>query len=243
MRPLFIFNVLISVIALVSCNKEKKSTALDTGNIQKYYYPDGKLYMEIEVINDSIPHGLSKEYFKNGQLFQEIQYSKGLKHGLYKRYYEDGKVSLEVQYDNGRRHGIEKKYRKDGKLAYEAPYYQDHPTIGLKEYYTDGTLVNKFPSIEITEEDRLFQDMRFSLVISLTENYDVEFYEGSLTDGYIGKDCELVYETSPSKGKIDYSLGPGEFLMKKLNIIAKIKTDLGNYYITQKTYNLAVQNR
>jgi hypothetical protein len=242
MRVFFIFNVLISVIALISCNNDKSSSSREAGNIQKYYYPDGKLYMEIEVINDSIPHGISKEYFKSGQLFQEIQYSKGQKHGFFKRYYEDGKLSLEVQYDSGRRHGVEKKFRKDGTIAYEAPYHRDHPAIGLKEYYTDGTPV-KNPSIHIEEENQLF-NFRYSLLLSITSDYKVDFYEGVLSEGkYIGSHCEEVYMISSTKGRLDYNIGPGDFLMKKLNIVAKVKTDLGNYYIAQRAYNLAIENR
>jgi hypothetical protein len=32
-------------------------------------------------------------------------------------------------------------------------------------------------------------------------------------------------------------------VMETVNIIAKVKTELGNYYITQITYNVAAENR
>jgi hypothetical protein len=49
--------------------------------------------------------------------------------------------------------------------------------------------------------------------------------------------------TEKGVGKLYYMLPPGGFVMEKLNIIAKVKTDLNNYYITQLSYNLAVENR
>jgi antitoxin component YwqK of YwqJK toxin-antitoxin module len=231
--------VMLSIAALISCSKDNATSDKDD-HIQKYYYPDGSLYMEIEVKNDSIPHGLSKEYFKGGQIFQEIHYVDGKRDGAFTRYYENGTLSMECTYAGGKRHGIEKKYRKDGSVAYEAPYYFDQPMIGLKEYYTDGTLVRNYPEIVVNESTTMNGS---TLLISLSNPAKVEFYVCELVDDkYLSADCPAVEMDEKGMGKIEYHRDPlenglqSEFT-RDITIVAKVKTDLGNSYITRKTYS------
>lgn len=239
---LILLTAMTFAVVLISCEpKTKTADPVETG-VKKYYYPDGPLYMEVH-LQDTVPHGVTTEYFRNGKVYQSTEYVLGEKHGMFKRYYEDGVLALETPYDSGKRHGIEKKYRKDGTVAYEAPYFQDQPTTGLREYYTNGQPVEKYGSIVIEEENRPL-DARFSLVVSFSGAYKAEFYAGKLTDGkYIGKDCERLYVIRDGVARVDYNVGLGDFLMDDINIIAKVKTDLGNYFITQRRYNIAIDNR
>jgi antitoxin component YwqK of YwqJK toxin-antitoxin module len=244
MRLLLAFVSLI--ILMISCaSRETATTSAEEDGLKKYFYADGKtLYMEVPYEN-GVPHGSSKQYFKDGQLFEQMTYVKGVKHGLTLKYYEDGKLSQETPYDSGRVHGIQKKYRKDGGLAYEAPYHYDKPCVGLKEYYTSGREVNKYPAIVIREENRILNDNRFSLHISLSENITrVEFFKGKLTnEKYVGNEVESIWAEKPGVARLDYFLPPGSFVMEEINIIARYKTELGNYKILQKKYNLAQENR
>lgn len=234
--------VMLVCIMFVSCGEKKSEAPAEQPGVRKYYYPDGPVYMEVHM-KDTIPHGPTTEYFRDGKIYQLTEYAMGKKHGVSKRYHEDGTLAFECSYDSGRRHGVEKKYRKDGTLAYEAPYIKDQPAVGLKEYYTSGDLVTKYGSIVVKEENKMF-DYRFSLLISLSEDLNVEFYAGKLTDGkYIGDDCRPLYEVSDGVSRVDYNVGPGQFLMDDINIIAKIKTDLNNYKIIQRYYAIAVDNR
>ncbi len=238
MSRLLVFNLAFGLaVTILSCagKPDKKEEA----GIQKYYYPDGSLYMEVEV-QDTIAHGKSMEYFRSGKLYQESVYVRGLKHGPFRRYYEDGKLALECDYDSGRRHGVEKKYRKNGTLAYEAPYYHDRPAVGLKEYNPDGKLFSDYPSIVIDERK---DGNRSSVLISLTKPHKVDFFVCDLTDGlYIGEDCVPVKRQADGIGLIDYkstqSIGDleVEYKLADINIVAKVKTDLGNYFICQRRY-------
>jgi hypothetical protein len=225
-------------VAIFSCGGRSDEDREEQG-LRKYYYPDGSLYMEIEV-EDTIAHGKSKEYYRSGNLYQESTYVNGMKHGAFKRYYENGKIALECVYDSGRRHGVEKKYRKDGTLAYEAPYYYDRPTVGLKEYYPDGKLFNDYPSIVFQERK---DGNRSSLLISLSKPHKVNFFVCELTDAlYIGEDCVPVKTDVDGVGLIDYtgsqSIGDSEiqYQLADINIVAKVKTDLGNHFICQRKY-------
>ena len=89
--------VLVAALA-ISCGKPAEKSTASSGKlngVQKYYYPDGALYMEV-TFKDSVPDGPSRQYFKNGQVFEESNYVNGVRHGLMKTFYEDGKVSAET---------------------------------------------------------------------------------------------------------------------------------------------------
>lgn len=244
MEKIFLLLLGAGFSLLFSCTQPaEKAGSGKLNGVQKYYYPDGSLYLEVNY-RDSLPHGTFRQYFKNGKLFEETEYVNGVKHGISKIFHESGIVSSETPYDSGRIHGVKKKYRKDGQLSYEAPYYYDNPCVGLKEYYLSGRRVDKYPTIVVEPENNLLRDNMYILNISLSDKSTmVEFYKGSLTEGkYIGKNAQPL---SSGNGicRLFYALPPGGFVMEKLNIIAKAKTDLNNYYITQLQYNLAAENR
>jgi hypothetical protein len=236
--------VLVIMVLILGCAKEEQRK--NEGKLQglhKFYFPDGSLYLEINY-QDSLPHGLTKRYFKSGQLLEETEYRHGIQHGITKTYYETGKLSSITPYDSGRIHGIKKKYRKDGSPAYEAPYYYDQPCVGLTELFLSGRPVDNYPKIVVTPKDDLLRSNMFTLEFTLSnKSKSVEYYRGTLTDGkYIGSSAKEIY-VSKGVGKLFYVVPPGGFEMEEMNIIAKVKTDLGNYYITQTRYNLAIENR
>jgi hypothetical protein len=243
MKGLFPLVVLLVVITF-SCEQKKNlpTTSAKLQGLHQYFYPTGELYLEVNY-QDSLPHGASKQYFKNGQLFEETQYVRGERHGISKKFFDNGQMSSENYYDSGRLHGVQKKYRRDGKPAYEAPYYYGKPCVGLKEYFVSGNPVNNYPSIVIKPEDRMLKESMYILNISLSDKSNlVEFYKGTLTEGkYIDRDA-MELPTAKGVARLYYVLPPGAFAMEKLNIIAKIKTDLNNFYVTQVSYNLAVEN-
>jgi hypothetical protein len=241
-EPLIFFLFCVSV--LFSCTqKDTHQSSGKLNGLHKFYYPDGTLYLEINY-RDSVPDGTFKQYFKTGILFEESEYLRGIKHGRSRKFHPNGRLSTETPYDSGRIHGTQKKYRGDGQIAFEAPYYYDQPCTGLKEFYLSGRMVDKYPAIKIKAEDHLLRNSQYILRVLLSDKTQrVEFYQGHLIDGkYIGKDAELIH-TENGVGTLSYMLPPGGFVMEKLNIIAKAKTDLNNYYITQLSYNLAIENR
>lgn len=235
----------LSLLAAFSCDQSKDSPTRPSGKLngmQKFYYPDGELYLEGS-FKDSIPQGLFKQYFKNGQLFEEAPYENGVLHGTLRRYFENGKLSMEIPYDSGKVHGVKKKFRKDGTIAYEAPFFLDQPCVGLKEYFLSGKVVDNYPKILVTEENQTLKENRFSLRLKMSKPGKVSWYTGSLTNGkYIGKDAEAVYTERDGSGRIDFLLPPGAVIMESVNTIAKYKTDLGNFHITQQKYNVGVEN-
>lgn len=243
MKARVVLFFMITVFALGCTKEEQQKNEGKLQGLHKFYFPDGSIYLEINY-KDSLPHGVAKRYFKSGQLLEETEYRNGIQHGITKTYYENGILSSITPYDSGRIHGVKKKYRKDGTPAYEAPYYYDHPCVGLTELFLSGRPVDNYPTIVITPKDEMLRSNLFTLEFTLSDKSKlVEYYKGQLTDGkYIGSSAKEIY-VSNGVGKLIYVIPPGAFEMEQLNIIAKVKTDLGNYYITQKNYNLAIENR
>jgi antitoxin component YwqK of YwqJK toxin-antitoxin module len=50
----------------------------------------------------SQPDGPTKEYYENGKLKSEGNFSKGLPHGIQTEYFENGDVKSKIRYENGR---------------------------------------------------------------------------------------------------------------------------------------------
>lgn len=242
--------LLISGVIFSSCDiktkNKKNGSAVDSlNNVVKTKYANGKTKVEIPYKNGR-KNGKAMEFYETGKLFQAIDYVNGKKHGFAKRYYETGSLYQETPYDSNRIHGIQKKYRQDGKLSAEMPYSKGNVCSGVKEYTLDGALKKKYPTIVIREVDNILAHAEYKLVLNMSEKVkDVTYFEGKLTDGKcLGDDAKEICCTD-QLGEVDISffVGPGQFLMKEINIIAKVKTIQGNYYLTQRKYNVAVENR
>jgi antitoxin component YwqK of YwqJK toxin-antitoxin module len=248
----------VILLPLSSCEKfssSKRSAADDSlamtvpgdpqnTNIRRTYYPDGKIHKEI-VTNNGTKSGISKEYYKNGKVFQEVNYVANLREGIARRYFDTGVLSQETPYKNDKMHGVQKKYRRSGKLMAEVPYFEGHRCIGLKEFTTEGVVKVRYPTIEITPINTILKDGNFILEVRMSDDSKgVEYYTGELVDGkYIKEEMNTVFDKKDGVARIYYSVPKGDFRMEKVNVIAKVKTAQSNYYITQKSYHLAVENR
>ncbi len=241
--------IAVSGLLFSSCNFSTNtgSSSVDSvNNVLKTKYSNGAPRAEIPYKNGK-RNGKATEFYLTGKVFQETDYVNGMKHGFARKYYEDGVLLQETPYDSNRVNGIQKKYRKDGMLASEAPYFHGAECIGLKEYYLNGTLKEEYPTINIHPEDYLYSQEEYRLVLTMSEKVkDVTYYEGELTDDkYIGgKAKKLTFsEDQPGRARLSFFVRQGESLKKIVNIIARFKTVQGNYYITQRKYNLSIRHR
>lgn len=237
--------ILAITLLIISCDSTPDSDKKEkiTDGIVKQYRKDGTLKAEIGV-KDGQRHGLSKTYYKNKKLHQEINYINNKKHGIAKTYHKNGKIYQETLYDSGIIHGVRKKYRENGKLWAEIPFHKGKEAAGLKEYLLDGSLKRKYPKIVIMEKNEIIAKNKVTLEATLSDNSKkVEFYTGTLDDGkFFGVNAGKIYSQKNGKAEIVFNVLPGMFIMKEINIIAKVTTVMGNSYITQKSYNLAVEN-
>jgi hypothetical protein len=225
---------------MLSCHQrldEKIVIGGITNGLEKHYFHDGKIYLEINY-KDGFPHGQVRRYYRKGNVLEENTYARGKLEGLTRTFHENGRLSRQTYYRQGEIDGVQKKYRRDGTLAFEAPYHMGNPCVGLKEYYLSGNPVKNYPTIEMFAKDEMLKDDWYTLYISLSDkSKSVTFYKGELTDGrYIGEDAEMIW-TEDGVAKLYFFLPRNGKEQKTVNIIAKAKTDLGNFYITQAQFS------
>jgi hypothetical protein len=244
--------VLVVAVALTSCildlkkesgsssSSEKKSGKKN--GLIKTYYDNGAIRAEVSY-KDGKKNGIARDYYKNGKIHIEIPYVNGIKHGTSKMFYETGQLFRTTEYDSGRMHGWQKKYREDGMLSAEIPYNKDQQCMGLKEYLKDGSLKTNYPTIIITPVNTILKDNKYILRISMSDKKPAQFYVGKLEGGCLYDLMDNILMTSSTTGELPFYVPPRTFIMEELNIIARVKTIQGNEYITQRKYNVAVENR
>jgi hypothetical protein len=212
--------------------------------ISRDYRSDGTLENEIHY-EQNRKHGPARSYYSDGKTVRnEILYVNGYKQGTAKWFYESGKIYRETPYDKNMIQGIRKSYYEDGRLQAETPYLSDQPGTGLKEYTRDGKLKEIKKAIRIREQDRISIDGSFILLLDISDGTkNVNFYQGNLMQGQYWNDQLTPVPTEKGRGEIHFYVAKGTFKMETLNIVARIKTSLGNPLILQKQYNLAVENK
>ncbi|MBL7872364.1 MAG: hypothetical protein JNM78_12180 [Cyclobacteriaceae bacterium] len=245
--------VIIALLALLcfSCipgkkeKEDKKDTSKEGAKIIRSTYSNGKPKAEIPY-KDGKKNGLSKSFDKEGKISLELPYLNDKREGQSKKYYEGGKQLYQTtEYKDDLMHGIQTKYRENGDVLSEAQYENNFPCLNLKEYYKDNTLKKEYPKIIVTPIDKLESHGVYQLQISMSEKVrKVKYYTGKLTpSGCIsGELYNILLNEQAKTGQLSYNLGPGGFVMEELNIIAVVETIYGNSYITQRKYNLAIDN-
>lgn len=232
--------LVVSSCDLISGKKKEKPPQ---DNVVRTYNKQKQLISEVPM-KDKKRHGLAKTYFSNGKVSLELPYVEDKREGISRRYYETGLLFQETDYKNDQMHGTQKKYDASGLIS-EARYEFGEPCIGLMEY-TKGVKRTDYPTLIIRTTDLIRENGTYSLELSVTEGAKrVIYYEGKLTaTGCLG-DNSLQRVPSGSKkntGVLKIYLLPGQFLMKELNFIAAVTTMKGNTYLTQKKFNLAIDN-
>lgn len=225
-------------------NIKKKRTATKDGIVTSRY-ANGKPRAEI-TFKDGKRSGLSKSYDRNGDILLELPYIDDKRNGQSKKYYGGGKQLFQTtEYKDDRMHGLQIKYRHDGKVMSEARYENDFPCVGLKQYLTDNTLKKSYPKIVFTPIDQLETQGVYTLKVSMSEKIKaVKYYTGKLSpSGCLSDNLYYILQDQKSKtGELKYNLPPGGFMMEEVNVIAAVETLQGNTYVTQRVFNLAIDN-
>lgn len=240
---------IIFCISLFSCEnfswlpKDKKKVAGKkekvVNGLDKKYYPNGKLYAEIEK-KDGVRHGLSKSYYRSGALYLELTYALGQKEGASKVYWESGKLRRTTPYKNGGKHGVRKSYFTNGQLSSTITYNNDHPSTDLKEYFLSGSEVSQYPVLKYDIIDQLNTDDTFTIKFYFTKgNEGAEFFAGELVDGKFFDENLL---TPIPDGAMSIILEKGYFINKKILIVGRVKTKKHNPYIRTLVYDLAIEH-
>lgn len=159
--------------------------------VLKEYSEDGKLSREI--IYEKGKAIFQREYFENGNLFQETPSfydrfglcEEGSGNGVEKVYYENGQLRSIVYYKDRRKEGEQKIYGSNGNL-YKIIHYKKGIREGVFERY------NSFGGLRVSF---LFENSKKNGVATSYRRYDWDMFETE--NGY--KVSEVPYKN----GKID----------------------------------------
>ncbi len=103
-------------------------------NVQRQYqdtYEDGKL------------HGLTTQWYKNGQKYKEGSYKHGDADGIWTWWFRDGKMKQKVSYSKGVVEGDYEIYFDNGNLWARILYKNGKAWESLEHYYRNGVPVDQ----------------------------------------------------------------------------------------------------
>jgi len=129
----------------------------------RYYYPDGKLKMEIPFVK-GLEQGFAREYSNEGDIITLIEYKRGfvidrlkinrrdhnnLKQGRWYTFYGNGNIHVEGNYQDDLKEGYFKEYAENGDLISVDKYVKDVKQAEAQEirkldikneYYPEGKI-------------------------------------------------------------------------------------------------------
>jgi len=103
-----------------------------------FYFFTRKLKEEVQYNLEGAQEGLTRVYYRNGILKNEVLYKNGKKEGIEKEYSKNGSLRREISHHLGVRDGIYRYYAK-GKLSREYTYKKGRKEGAAKRFYADGT--------------------------------------------------------------------------------------------------------
>ena len=136
--------------------------------IYKEYYESGKIFKEINFINDK-ENGQGKIYYEDGKILSIKNYKNGVVDGEYIEYYTDGELKLKGSYKNGLRDGEFKTYLMNAKSA-GSIFYKDGKEIKstLTDYMKEDVFFN-FPD-EIKAQMNVGDEKEKELIKEMEEH-------------------------------------------------------------------------
>jgi len=81
-------------------------------------------------------NGVSRRYYADGQISEEILYDEGVKQGPWTQYYENGELRLQATYRNDKLEGEYRVWGQESNLLMEGKY-RDGQSEGTWNYYDD----------------------------------------------------------------------------------------------------------
>jgi hypothetical protein len=141
------------------------------------YDPKGRLSSTIEYNND-MRNGKLINYSVETKKPELTAYFKNdTQTGPVVQYYKEGMIFRESNYTKGRVNGVIKTFWSNGKLKAENIFKMGKPGIGLKEYENDGQTIIRQPNIVAKVANK-----SITMSLS-DNNYNVEFYLDELEEG------------------------------------------------------------
>ncbi len=103
-----------------------------------YLYQENGKRLATGVYVNQKKDSLWRFFDKDGVLFAEENFKEGIQHGLSKEYYPNGNIHFERNYEEGKIVGLYKEYYPNGQLRSKKTYENGNPTGAIVIYYDNG---------------------------------------------------------------------------------------------------------
>lgn len=195
-----------NVVNVLAYN-DANGASLDPGTIKdgngtfKTYNEKGKLIREITYSN-GMPNGAAKNFFTDGAISWEGNYSDRYLSGT-TREYSEGKLRSEIPYEKGNRQGKAIWYYESGKISKEGAYENGYREGVWKEYGTEGDLTREYTyragdlhgPFKYYNEGRLYHEGDYANdKKTAARYYNRKGKEISAEDFYYDKDSPRIHE-------------------------------------------------
>ncbi len=212
------------------------SATLSCSNYQKEYYESGKIKAVYKTDKEGLWVGVYKQYYENGKLMFECDYSAGYPNGIAKYYYPSGQQKEIRHFNNGQLCDTIKCYDSIGNLYYFENYikgqkvgygwYEKNGELFTAKEFTDTTNLPKIEDLKIT-----FSHRPDTFTIGDTTMIDIRHksiskfqIEPSFSNGYmiydVRKDSFMISFTPLKEGRA--------FLVIDLKINSSIHKNIGS---------------
>ena len=106
------------------------------------YYSDGKIAKELNY-TDGFEDGDSISYHSNGQIQEKGKYIQGKKEGIWETYRSSGKIINRITYkEDDSKYGEEYNYDNEGSLELKVTWNALNDKF-IYEHYKDGKVINR----------------------------------------------------------------------------------------------------
>ena len=174
-------------------------------------------------------NGKWKDFFSNGKVQDEGQFSDNRRSGLWKFYNISEKVEQTGYYNNGRADGLWKWYYDNGALLREEEYFQGQRDGSCTEYSVTGEIIAqgqysdgekngewKYASGDYTEEGKYIIGLKDGVWRSYYTNRKLKF-KGNFVQGNPDGKQSYYYESGKIKEEQYFQMGIREKTRKKFD--------------------------
>ena len=197
--------IVITGVFIYSCEKEVSSDKLVERNGLTYelnsetpfsgksveFFEGGEVKRESRSYKDGLMHGVSIEWYENGQKKIEQIFEKGQKNGAMRLWHDNGQLWAETSWENGKINGIFKDWRKDGQPDTEQSYKDDELHGTQRTWHENGQLGTESTFVN-GEIEGLFNKWYENGILAETGNFKSGQKEG--TWKYWDREGEITKE-------------------------------------------------
>jgi len=198
--------------------------------INAFIYTDNGLMLSEGIVDEAgNRNGKWKDYFSNGKIQEEGQFTDNRRSGQWKFYNMLEKVEQTGSFNNGRPDGLWKWYYNSGALLREEEYFQGQRDGSCTEYSETGEIIAqgeysdgekngewKYKTSEFTEEGKYLTGLKDGIWRSYYTNEKLKF-KGNFVQGNPDGQQFFYYESGKIKEQQYFQMGIREKTWKKFD--------------------------